>query len=95
MLTTERAAAIIAPMSGYSTGDATRAAIILALLEREPQTIQDLADATGTSRPNVSKILRGMERDGVVTAIRQTGRGGADVRLTPCARETARIVRLA
>ena len=80
-------------MTGYVSGNATRRLILLALLVREPQTMEDLARASGTTQPNVSKALRGMEQAGFVTVVRRKGRRGSEVRLTPKGRETALLLR--
>lgn len=53
--------------------------------------MEALARASGTTQPNVSKALRGMERDGMVTVVRRTGRAGSEARLTPTARAVLEI----
>lgn len=79
-------------MTGYRTGAATRRAILLALLEREPRTVRGLAAAVGISYPAMRAHLLRMARDGAVVI--QTGRRGSpgQVTLTEAGRTAARLV---
>lgn len=82
----------MAPMTGYTSGRATRKAILLELLAREPQSIRSLATATGGDYANVWRMIQRMERDGMVTVHRAIGRRGSTVTLTPAGRGGAELL---
>lgn len=79
-------------MTGNRGGDATRQAILLALLSREPRTIRGLADATGRDVSTISHHLPGLESEGFVVVERRRGRLGSTARLTIQGRTTARML---
>lgn len=78
-------------MTGYATGAETRRAILTALLAREPQSIRALATGAGLAYSHAYRVIRLLERDGLVTVERAIGRHGSTVRLTPAGREAARL----
>lgn len=80
------------PMTGYASGKATRRAILLALLAREPQSIRSLATAAGLDYANAWRQIQRMERDGMVTVHRGMGRTGSTVALTPAGRGGAELL---
>ena len=82
----------IAPMTGYRTGAATRRKILLALLEREPRTINGLARDIGEDQANIGRHIGRMEKAGLVTVERRRGRAGSLVRLTEAGKTAARTV---
>lgn len=79
-------------MPGNKAGAATRRAILTALLEREPRTVNELAGVVGITHQGMGKHVRGMERDGLLTVERGMGRHGSQVRLTPAGRAAAKTV---
>lgn len=81
----------MAPMTGYRTGIETRRAILTELLAREPLSIRALATAAGIAYSHAYRVIRLLERDGLVTVHRVMGPRGSTVALTPAGREAARL----
>lgn len=82
----------IRSMTGYKSGAATRRAILLALLEREPRTVKGLAAEAGCVVSNAWRTVGLLERDGLVTVTRGMGRRGAAVTLTAAGRGAAQLL---
>jgi len=82
----------MASMTGYASGAPTRRAILLALLEREPRTVNGLARDIGRGAPNVFRHLQRMETGGLVKMDRGAGRHGSKVYLTEAGRIAARTL---
>lgn len=78
-------------MTGYASGRATRRAILLALLAREPQSIRALATAAGIVYSHAYQVVRLLERDDLVSVSRRMGPHGSEVRLTAAGREAAQL----
>lgn len=76
-----------AARAGNVAGDATRRAILAALLDREPQTIRGLAKAAGTGYMNARYHLDILTRAGLLEVDRRRGRAGSRVCLTAAGRE--------
>ena len=91
-LTRTRAGAHNTPMTGYKTGAATRRKILLALLEREPRTIRELATAASYDYGNTWRVVKMLERDGLVIVERSIGRHGSAVRLTAAGKGAAQLL---
>ncbi len=81
---------MMALMPGYKSGAESRRSILAALLKEEPQTVSALARVADMGAPACLRMLRRMERDGLVTIIAGVGRRGSDVSLTPAGRTMGR-----
>lgn len=81
---------MMALMPGNKSGAESRRMILAALLEAAPQTVSALARAADMGAPACLRMLRRMERDGLVTMIAGVGRRGSDISLTPAGRTMAR-----
>lgn len=84
--------AILSPMPGNKAGAATRRAILAALLEHEPRTVNELAGAVGITQQGAAYHVDRMEKLGWLKVERRRGVHGSEVTLTEAGREVARTI---
>lgn len=79
-------------MPGYKTGAESRRKILAALLEREPRTVNELAEVVGITQQAMARTVDRLERASWVRVERRRGRRGSAVRLTEAGRLAAKTV---
>lgn len=86
------AASTMPGMPGNRLGAPTRRAILAALLEHEPRTVNELAGAVGITQQGAAYHVDRMEKLGWLKVERRRGVHGSEVTLTEAGREVARTI---